>query len=167
MGKDSLVWAIGELGYLSKKRIEKSGTLSEWLELPGSIRSQIFREDSTMHPDETCIRLSEYGYPSIQTADELLQALKLSAVRGNLDSHEYSLVSEYERENSELRAELERLQAENERLSQELRQASFNRSRQGGIARADSLTPERRREIAKKAAAARYAQKYQRTEGAA
>lgn len=162
--QDSVIWAIRDIGGISKKKIERAGILTEWIQLPGSIRSQIFRETSTQDPDEVACQLAAYGFCSFDSGDSLLQWL-LDPRKRDLNRDDCNLVAELEEQLRQALKEIERLRARLEKhegtdfdpdvFQQE---DDFHRKMAGlgGKARAEKLSAFRRSEIARQAAFARY-----------
>jgi hypothetical protein len=164
MRDETLITAIQDIGGISRKRIDRSGLLSEWLELPGAVRSQVFRTSSTQDPDEVAAQLREAGYPGITDGDCLLQWL-LDPRRRVLTSKDAGLVKEYEaeierlrREVEELRSKLEKYEGTDFEIDKLDDETDFHKTMAsaGGKARARRLTAEQRSAIARKAAEARY-----------
>ncbi len=69
----NILQAISAAGGINPERIRKSGQRTEWTQLDGKIRRQIFRNSSTMDPDEVALQLSEFG---ITDGRELLEYLQ-------------------------------------------------------------------------------------------
>lgn len=153
----NILQAISDLGGINPQKIKDCGTWAEWKDLPGKVRSRIFRHSSHRPPDEMAEQLESFG---ITCVNDLLEYLK--------DPYKLQLredeASEYDQLVSELGAvqqERDALKTQVEILSQKL--AAYERMNpyellagSGGRARASKLTPERRREIAQNAAKARY-----------
>lgn len=158
----TIIAAIKSLGGISPDKIRRCGTWTEWSELPGRLRSQIFRKTSTTGPDDMAGQLEEFG---IYSENDLLNVLK--------DPDKLSLLPDQVKVWDEMVAELERLRRENEAMREKLQEVlgdEFNPdelekesklrkdfARQGGFARSCKLSAERRSEIARNAARARYA----------
>lgn len=115
---DSVIWAIKDIGGISKARIERSGLLSEWLQLPGTVRSQVFRNDSTQDADEVAAQLVQMGFPHLDTGDKLLCWL-LDPNKRDLNRTDASLVDHLEEENRKLREEIEELRSRLEKYEGE------------------------------------------------
>jgi len=152
MASETIFSAIIECGGINPEHAS-----TEWQELPGWVRTRIFRRDSVLDPDKCASMLPAYW--RLSTENELLAFLQ-DPVNVNEHGEEDRIVDILSHENLQLREENTRLQAQvNDLLEVAFRQAEqFQQrlGRTGGNARARSLTAERRSEIARNAALARH-----------
>jgi hypothetical protein len=152
MASETIFSAIIECGGINPEHAS-----TEWQELPGWVRTRIFRRDSVLDPDKCASMLPVYW--RLSTENELLAFLQ-DPVNVSEHAEEDRLVDQLSAENHRLIEENARLQAQvNDLLEVAWRQANEFQTRlgrTGGNARARSLTAERRSEIARKAANARH-----------
>jgi len=103
---NSLVNAIADHGGISPDKIKKSGTWTEWSELPGKIRARIFRNASSNGPDEIADMVKCFG---IESEADLLVWLK-DPVKARLTDTEARDYDQLVARLKQAELELERLQ---------------------------------------------------------